>query len=1114
MAGPDREPEAGDGQKSKTQRGLDFVRSEEVQEGTKNYGAAVVAILGAAGNLLTELPELKREPKGDKTPVKEEPPNDAPTGEGDDEMEEPQSPEPASSAPVAEGRKYTNLGGIVSSQTYGNGVTTQEHLDRLVDLFEGVFHAKQDIAYYYSAKGETFPPVELPNNWFSDVPTGKTQKVKKTTGKGKKKKTIFVDEPIVIKGMTDKEKTSWHNEHRAALPIQEKYLPTNEKEVGYPLVATPVLPGVEPGKERRSLIEVIMERLNVEVEDPGQGTKEGPRHLEGEKMPYYDAILKMAEAYNIPRAIILGIGANESGYDQTAISKAKAYGVFQLQPGAYQDAKKYAESHPEFSGKVRKGDLVGFFDDFHGVIEWKNRLVQAEMACAYYRVIQATIQDDLHKLETRLMSLDPSYMMGTLSLIAPVTAYNAGPGLIQKTIRRFLHLNDEEMKKLIGKPPYGVDAWQAVLANSFGLKIKNKKGKEEPTKVGPHVFTYAAKVLAMGTLITEEQDILKLLAEQGREQYRSPAPMEPAEPVPELPSTEKPQAKSRAAFMVTALLSMLGGLIAGGQAKKALKEKPMDRRSFIQGLGAFMGLGVPAVRMGAGMLEHISKDDDNIEPVKEPREVPYETYPEVIEEGEKRLEELFVELKRNEQYTHLPSEADRLTNWKTSARVAKLKPLIREVFGNEWDDYLVPTVPELPGSFYDKETATQEAYMKKAIAAGELIPLEADNPNLPYFCQQIGHKDGIQNDPEVMYINKEFLPVLDALVVLVNHQIDAFNQDPKSFGMQDENYPKLPHITGIKLGGALRRLKFRLPASTESFSDHWLGTALDMASQGGSEGAMMVRFKEAFVDQGVERFPAGGKLPAQGEYGGTTRAIMQVMIERALFVLEDVLKAKPGYPQILPCYEESVAKNWHVGLVPSRVLQPELEQVKQVKTEEVSHVQITRAYEEMKDRVIRDGFSMPTPVAAEAIYEAAQKDSVELSSGAHYVVSKTSKEIKLVASAVPLLGELGDKFQEKAKGAKFVINKGLSHGANVAGSTHDKLHLTGRVVDIAEGIFMDKQGEQIKDSQRVKQLTAALKETLDEAQREGFILAVDETKGGAHFHIYFPKYIEESGDEL
>lgn len=900
--------------------------AEEIREGTKNYAASVAAILGAVGTLLSDVSEDEPEfkPKPSSKEASEEPTSRVSTESGslDDRGEEEDSE-----------RRYSTVGEIVKSQNYGDGVTTQENLGHLVEMFKEVFRARQGRVYYYGAKGERYLSDEIPVNWFVAVKIGKTKWVKKTTGKGKHKKTELVEVPIMLEAMTAEEKTAWHNRHRAQIPITEggKHLARNERDLGYPFVATPVLPGVEPGsKEGQSLIDVIVSRLNSEVVDPGEGTKEGPRHLEGEKMRLYDAILKMADAYDIPHAVALGIAANESGYDQDAVSPAKAYGIFQIQKGAYEDAKRYAAKHPEFSKKVRKGALLGFNQDFHGVTEWKNRLVQAEMFCAYFRVIQDRIEEELLDLETRLLELDPTYSMGTLHVIAAITAYNAGPTRIKRTIRSFLRLDDNEIKEMIGKPPYGIDVWQAVLANSFGRLIKDKiTGEEETTGVGPHVFTYASKVLAMGSLIVEEENVLGLLAKHGQKQYQPSATTVKEEPKEEPVYSEKSKGTSRLPLMGAALLSIVGGLVSAKQADKDLQVKEMDRRSFIQGLAAFMGLGVPAVKLAATLIGGISEDskEEGEEEAVTPAEVSYETYPEAIEEGKRRLNKLFVALKRNQQYGLITEEVNRLSNNVTAERVDELKPLIQEVFGTDWNTYLTPSssnvLPALPSDFFANEASAQDEYLEKGIASGEIIPMEVDNPNLPYFCQGLGYESGIDNKPEVMYVHKEFLPILGTLVVLVNHQIDAFNQDPQSFGMQDETFPKIPHITGLKLSGGYRRLKDRYTKSTESFSDHWMATALDMISQGPTEGTGVVRFKEALVQEGNILVPAGGKLPAQRRCN-KTRDIVLTMVKRALFVLEDVLKAKPGLPKILPRYEGAgAAHNWHVAMVPSRIAHPD-----------------------------------------------------------------------------------------------------------------------------------------------------------------------------------------------
>ncbi|OGJ44760.1 hypothetical protein A3J23_00270 [Candidatus Peregrinibacteria bacterium RIFCSPLOWO2_02_FULL_48_14] len=902
-----------------------------IGELTAKWGAAALAVIGSVAHLLSPEPE---EPK----PV---------SGTGSLEVSPPEGPNLVSGfenlEPLGEDtelhdtdgelkeRRYSRLGDIMSSQNYGDGRTPEEHTAALIEFWEDVFRAKKGSVLYFGAKGEKLLEAEVPPNWYSSVPSGEKEKVLVTKGKGKKK--VWETRDVMLKAMTEEEKNAWHNENRRAIPIPEsqKHLPKKYKEVGYPFPATPVLPHVDPNnKEGESLFDLILERLNAEVVCPGQGTKEGPRHLKGEKMRLYDAIKKMSDAYDIPWAIALGLAANESGYDQFAKSDANAYGIFQIQSGAYKDARRYAGKHPEFSGKVREGALLGFNESFHGVTEWTNRLVQAEMFCAYYRLTQEQIAEKMEKLDGRLQSLDPTYVFGTLSLISTITAYNAGAGRVKRCISRFLKLEDSEIREMIGKPPYGIDVWQAVLANSFGrIRSLDKNGEEKKEAVGPAVFTYATKVLAMGSLIIEEENILEVLASSGQEDYaqKSAQKLTEAKPTEAKPTPAEEETKSKWPFVLSKYLAMGAGLVAGFQVRKDLQAseefqekglKGIPRRDVVKGLAALLGLGVPAARAAISMAGPLFKksEEEEAPPPEKPKNPNVALW---LADGEKRMDSLYEELKRRGSYNRTTAENNRLPNWKTPARVAAIKGFIRRAFGTEWNGYLT-SGKALPASFRETEKKDQMENLKRMLESGEAIPMEADNPELPYFCQGLGYQSGILNDKDSMFMHRDFMPVLETLVELVNHQIDIFNQNPKAFGIDDENFPLVAHISGFKVSGAFRPLENRFTGSTPSFSDHWTVLALDMISQGSSAGAALVRFKEDQYSTKAKTsklVAEGGKLPIHStETGDKLREILVRMTEHALFTLEDVLKTN-GYVRIMPRRESAKeAWNWHLTIAP------------------------------------------------------------------------------------------------------------------------------------------------------------------------------------------------------
>lgn len=837
----------------------------------------------------------------------------------------------------------SKVGEFLAHQNYGDGETTHANFDRLIEFYLSVFESKQEAMHFIDAVGNELLTSAFPPNWFSDIPTGETKTIEVSEGKGKKRRKVKKTVPVVIPKMTDAEKNTFQNELRATIADSEKIPAKDFKSPGYPLLATAVIPGtVVNGEKENSLMAIILERLKEDVHCPGVGTPQGPRHLEGKTMPLYEAILRIADAYDIPHAIALGIGANESGYDKDGpVSSADAYGIFQIQssgndakPAAYEMARKYAKRHPEFSGKIRKGELKNFKESFHGVVEYKNRLVQAEMFCAYFRFIQDELRETVEALELRLQTLDPSYLMGTLSMIAPITAYNAGAGGIKKDILRFLKLSNTEMLDMIGTPPYGIDVWQAVLANSYDRVTQvDAKGKVLRTS-GQRtvVLTYAAKVLAMGSRIMQDQNILEGIAKHGQGTYqpsegRTEAPGSPdAQVVDKVPSAQN-RVGMYAAYFATALASILTGVRAGKQTREGLREEGITRRNLLMGAAALAGVATPVARAVANVIEF---GEHSAEPGQEvvlegPESMPYPVYADVLTEGRERLQEIYKKLKAEGLSVEQPLATEdnrKRANWKTPERVAKLKPLMQKAFGEEWDDYY--TGKALPNRFFTTQQEKQSAYLKAALASGDTVPIKESDPSQPFFCQQVGEDSGITNNPDSLYVHKEMLPVMGTLIALVNDQIDAFNADPKSFGMNEAEFPKIPHILSIKVSGAHRNVNDRHAGSTPSFSDHWTDTCLDMIALSRSEGAGVFKFKEALIYKGETLVPAGGMVPTQG-HPQRTREIVMTMIERALFVLEDSLKGKPGRPEIMPRFEGTGSpyhSNWHVGIVPSSIANP------------------------------------------------------------------------------------------------------------------------------------------------------------------------------------------------
>lgn len=840
--------------------------------------------------------------------------------------------------PVSPTLKYGPVGEIVSKTRYAGETHTGEVLDRYVDLYRGVFSHGRGIVTYFDAQGNSLAEEVLPDNWYVDVLGTPKEKGQKP--------------PVVRPKMTEAQQQEWHNRHRIKARTTEKVLPTDHDDLGYPFIATATVYGMDKRDDIDSPFELLDERLNDEVKDPSK------RYFEGRGMSLRQAIIEIATAYDVPRAVAFGIGANESAFDREAVSTRKkkgkgkgkdkveiiAKGMFQFKPEGYEDAKNYAAQHPELSASIRKGALLGFEQRFHGgTREWKNRFVSIEMFCAYYRYIQEMLSPHFDQLEERLRKLDPTLLVGTFDTIGTINAYNAGPSRIKECIERFIKLSDEELKKKIGEPPYGVDVWMAVLAHSFGAKFKDTQGKERKTGVGPHVLMYAPKSLALGSLIMDEENHLSGL-ERNREEWEMPVN---EENLPEKETIEKAKEDSRRSLLrafsaLTRAGAVGGGVTLGAQAVQEGREgQGLSRRTLLRGAAALAaGTVVLGKSIASSEKEASGTKDGEIPapPGETPRRYVHEKYDEnILRQAKATLDATYEVLKKRRKgkqehkgnYDWTSNERDRIRKYTILKQTKALRPEYEAAFGKDWVQRFLATKPlatQKRRSLYEEGEQLQQAYIQQAIAAGEFVPMEEDNEANSYFCEQVGKMSGTKNDVESLYMHKEFVPLIGSIIELVNHQIDLFNQNQAAYGVLDPEFPIIPHVNAVKISGALRSVMqtYRMLMDPElagrtskDLGPHWIGQAIDLGSFT-TQGSHMVAFAEPLFyprqtqPTGTPRIPANSKLPSQG-FGGRTREILSKMFGRALLALEEPLKEKGII--LMPLWEGKQL-NWHVAINP------------------------------------------------------------------------------------------------------------------------------------------------------------------------------------------------------
>ena len=786
--------------------------------------------------------------------------------------------------------EYSDVGEVLNETVFQDAVSTGGIQNTYVDSFKTIFSSEPGTTFYINAKGAVLLTTTLPAGLrlLKQSIGNKRQEVSNASvkNKGKAKKNL-----LALEGELEKETQKWHNENRKTIS-SEAITPNSYAELGYPFVATAGLAHGETTEEAITPIQLIMERLNEKTRSDAL-----TKYFDGEERTLYDALTKIAEAYDIPQAVILGIAANESGYDREAQSKAGAKGIFQIKETAYIDAMVYIGSHPSVGKKIRSGLIPPFPQ------AWKNRFVSAELFCAYYHVVEKRVRDEVEALENRLRTLDAGFPVGTLLPIATINAYNGGPGRISHCIDRFLSLSDEEILARIGPAPYGVDVWLSVVGLSFGLKIKGKS-----TGVGPDTFFYPQKVLAMGSLIMDEENHVSLY-DREREDTEEVAPIR------------------RGFWKGLALLTGIGAMETGGIAGNQMRQelpKSLSRRDVLKASAISFGALSPILRIGSRWS---LPDSSSSEVVASPTLEWEKGHESVVTSARESLDVLHRELMervkgKSGKSGWTSSELSRIREFTAPKNRTMLKRRFEDMLGrdlfNRFETSVRQPFSKRKPLYYEAETR-QARFIHQKIEDGSFVALLEDDASKPYFCEQVGSLSGTKNDSEALYVRKEFEPLLQMVIELVNYQVDAFNTDPLLYGVKSAIFPSLPHISAVKISGALRsvqstRMMFEKgqgKRTTPGATPHWLGHALDIGSFA-TAGSHMVSMNGDLRE--TQKGPVAikkGKLPSRG-FGKQTREIYSKMIGRGLFAIIEPLKREQGI-EIQPLWEGEQL-NWHIAL--------------------------------------------------------------------------------------------------------------------------------------------------------------------------------------------------------
>lgn len=717
---------------------------------------------------------------------------------------------------------------------------TESHwVQEKVELFEVIYSGEPDLVYFYTPEGKVLKIVK--------IPSGKSEKVKSDFIK-KKKRELASQTPVLVDGI--------------ALSF--------------------------PGhKGEKSLVDTATERSLETFHDE--------RYFGNEETSIKEAMWKIAEAYEIPVEIALGFAANQSlmatgEVDHNASGELGGRGLFKITGDAYEEALGYMSRNEEFGGKVRTGKLENLAN------EWKNPFVQIEVFCAYYRKLRLILNNEngaVTLLEARLKELDPNFSKDIIEELSIVSAYHSGPTRIRKVVSAFVKLSDEEIKKRIGVPPYWIDVWPKLLADSLGEGGVDQKSLD-----------FTSKIYAMASLMGDEGENYVEEATKGKSNWF----------------------RGVSSFMNKAagVVAMATGIEGARRAVKAHRtpgSTDLSRRKFLGGAAAVAALSVPGASAAEALL---NADWDSSEEIPEVKDLGKEEIPmfkEAIGPAKKSLDARYEELKKAKRIFRTNAEKNDVRRYLQPEQDRLLKGTFDKILGKDLNGKILNTKKQAQSkrnALYDEADKKAKAYRDEKLKDGTFVRLNEDNGTI-YFCEQVGKESGTSNNPDCLVVHKDLIPLLGSVIELVNHQIDLFNADPAAYGKK--GFPKIPHITAIKICGAFREPSHtkrmlngrQAGRTTRSPSAHWSGQALDLASLA-TQGAHVVRFKEPMLDEkGEVAIPADGKLPTGG-FGNTTRQLISTFIGRALMSLREPLM-KANILEIMPIWEGGQS-NWHMATKP------------------------------------------------------------------------------------------------------------------------------------------------------------------------------------------------------
>jgi|GEM_PF-4070064 len=777
---------------------------------------------------------------------------------------------------------YDSIGEVLPYLDFVPVSHTGEHLSELVKMYANIYSGEADMVYYHDGQGRVLGELPLPHNWHT------------------------------------LEKGEWHDEQRRGLGSPVLVLPGNSDRVGYPLVSVARAPETYLVEAGMSLVDLAVSRSNERTSYETVNLA----YFDGQEIALVDAIEEICNVYDVPVELAMGLAGNESLFDKDADNglsgKNRALGIFQFTKAGFKDAVENLKSNVPF----RRGTIT--YSPDMSEAYWKNRFIQIELFCSYINLIKERLnrsvsgeQSGLNELEARLRVFDPSFKKEYLDDIAALNCFHTGTARIRRCISHFLSLSDIEIQQRLGRGPFGIDVWPAIMSNAVG----------QVDKVGRQSYEYTFRALGMAHAISESDGLYF-------DEYNRDVAIN-------ILSDEVVETGSQALAWtgaIGAILTSMGVVFHAGvnQVKVEMKadatkkqtgtrpDMTLSRRSFWKWTGAAAATAMlsgadDAAEFVADTMEGVfdgNQDSERSAFIQPDIEIPAE-YASVYTSAQEKIRERYKVLDEADMILMGASERNLVNSNSTNqfARFKMMQPTWLAMLGAEDYGTLLNKKGKMPASMRDRFNAAQDTYIREGLAGGTLLRFPQEAEGWPIFAEQVGMESGTSNNGDMMIMNAEYFPILQMVVGLVNQQIELFNTDPSKYGIA--SFPQIPPISSIKVSGALRTLEHqgalnsRNSSSTRSVSDHLSGNAIDIGSMATSGGHMVTFAADMKDENGNIMIRAGEKLPNDG-FGVRTREFLSIFIGRAFIALREPL-AKKG-SKLTVRYEKRQGKNWHITL--------------------------------------------------------------------------------------------------------------------------------------------------------------------------------------------------------